>query len=92
MLTLIKAPKTLKIMDLKNLGYRLSGKQVGLGPKPHRYGILEVFNEDNKKEVSFSLLFSSKTMAGVILPQPFHHYELIQIYDVNHFLREAGVI
>ena len=92
MLTLIKAPKLLKIMDLKKLGYKLSGKQIGLGTKPHRFAILEIQNEDNTKEVSFSLLFGTKTMAGVILPYCYHHYEMMQIYDVSHFLREAGII
>ncbi len=83
--------KKIKVNQLKKLGYRLGDKQIPLGKKPHRYGILEVFNEDNKKEVSFCYLFITREMAGIILPQPFHYYQLHKIKNLTSFLAEQGI-
>lgn len=83
--------KKIKVNQLKKLGYKLGDKQIPLGKKPYRYGILEVFNEDNKKEVGFCYLFLTREMAGVILPQPFHFYKLHQIKNLRTFLTEQGI-
>ena len=92
MMALINPPKKITVTALKNLGYRLSGKQIPVGNKPHEYGILELWNEDNKKEVSFCILFSTKSVSAIILPFPFHHYELRDMKNNRHFLREVGVV
>lgn len=90
-LTLVKKPKYIEVRTLAKLGYKLSGKQIPLGEKPHKYGILEVRNEDNKKEISFCLLFSTRSMHGVILPHPYHFYELHTVKNVKAFIEERGL-
>lgn len=83
--------KKIKVTQLKKLGYRLGDTQIPLGKKPYRYGILEVHNDDNKREVGFCYLFITREMAGIILPQPFHFYKLHQIKNLTSFLREQGI-
>lgn len=87
----VRVNKKLKVTQLKKLGYRFGDKQIPLGKKPYRYGILEVHNEDNKREVGFCYLFLTREMAGIILPQPFQFYKLHQIKDLTRFLREQGI-
>lgn len=84
-------PRRIKVDKLKKLGYQLGDKQIPLGKKPHRYGILEVLNEDNKREVGFCYLFLTREMAGIILPQPFEFYRVHQIKNLQSFLAEQGV-
>lgn len=90
-LMLIKPPNYITIPRLKDLGYKLTGKQIGLGEKPYKYGILEVKNEDNTKEVGFCLLFSSRSLRGVILPHEYHFYELRPVRNIKAFIEEKGL-
>jgi hypothetical protein len=91
MCTLVLKPAFITVKKLQELGYRLSGQQIPIGEKPCRYGILEILNEDNKKEVSFSLLFSTKSMNGIVLPQPFHFYKLQGKKQILALLLEYGI-
>ena len=59
--------------------------------KQLKKGILEVLNEDNKREVGFCYLFLTREMAGIILPQPFEFYRMHQIKNLQSFLAEQGV-
>lgn len=68
------ALKKLSVRELKQLGYKLSDNQIPLGPKPYKFGILEVKNEDNNREVSFSLLYSVEEKLAQVLPQPYNFY------------------
>lgn len=66
--------KKFSVKQIKSLGYRLTDNQIPLGNKPYRFGILEVKNEENNKEVSFSLLYSTEDKMVIILPQPYNYY------------------
>ena len=66
--------KKIPLENLKNLGYRLSGKQIPLGAKPYRHGIMEVKNEKDDDLVSFSYLYSVLDETGVILPYGYDYY------------------
>lgn len=90
-LVLIDTPKYITTDELKNLGYRFSGDQIPLGEKPYRYGILKVWNVEDKKEVGFSYLFSTRQRKGVILPQPYAFYELHKVKNVDSFIAEQGI-
>lgn len=90
-LTLKKKPRYIRVGELRDLGYKLTGEQLALGDKPIKYGILEVKNEDNTKEVSFCLLFSTRSMQGVILPRPYHFYELHSVINVEDFVDQMGL-
>ena len=41
--------------------------------------------------VSFCYLFITREMAGIILPQPFHYYQLHKIKNLTSFLAEQGI-
>jgi len=80
-------PKKIRPIDLKGLGYRLSGKQIPIrSSKPKVFTIMEVFNEDNQRELSFCYLFNSRVMSGIILPNPFHYYRLHKAIDADSLL------
>ncbi len=68
--------KKISVRDIKRLGYRLTDNQIPLGNKPYKYGILEIKNEDNNKEIGFSLLYSTTEKLGIILPNPYQYYVL----------------
>lgn len=91
--TLVLKPtaKKIKVTQLKKLGYKLGDKQIPLGKRPYKYGVLEVENEDNKREVSFCYLFITREMTGIILPHPFAFYKLHQIKNLDSFLIEQGI-
>jgi hypothetical protein len=72
----VKGLRKISVKELRALGYKLSDKQIPLGQKPYKYGILEVKNEDNGKEIGFSLLYSTADKLGVILPNPYNYYVL----------------
>lgn len=86
-----KKVKTITPKDLKGLGYEFTNDQVALGERPYKWGILKVKNSENTKEVGFSYLFSTRSMTGVILPNPFIYYQLHGIRNLEGFLLEYGV-
>ena len=67
-------PRKLSVRQLKNLGYRLTDNQIPLGVKPYKFGVMEILNDDNHKEVSFCLLYSVDDKMGIILPNPYNYY------------------
>ena len=73
-LTIKKSFRKLSVKQLKNLGYKLTDNQIPLGTKPYKFGILELKNEDNVKEVSFCMLYSTEDRMGIILPNPYNYY------------------
>jgi len=82
--TELEQPKTVKpevkykkitVFELNNLGYRLGERRMKMGSgNPAKYLILEIWNEDNKKDLSFCFLYSVKEQAGVILPHTYTWY------------------
>ncbi len=68
--------KKISVRELKKLGYRLTDNQIPLGNKPYKYGILEIKNEDNNREIGFSLLYSTNEKLGIILPNSYQYYVL----------------
>ena len=66
--------RKITIDELNDLGYELTGKQMPVGEKPYRYGILEIKNEDNKLELSFCYLYSLDDQTGIILTHSFRWY------------------
>lgn len=72
----VKQPIThgLSVKELKDLGYKLTDNQIPLGAKPYKYGILEIKNDDNNKDVGFSMLYSVEEKLGRILPNGYSYY------------------
>ena len=66
--------KRISIEMLTDLGYHLTGRQFNIGTKGDNYLVLELKNEDNKKEVTFCYLYSREEGLGVILPDTFSFY------------------
>lgn len=69
-----KSFRKLSVRQLKNLGYKLTDNQIPLGIKPYKFGILELKNEDNTKEVGFCMLYSTEDKMGIILPNSYNYY------------------
>lgn len=66
--------KRISINMLNQFGYQLTGRQFNMGNNSSNYLVLELRNEDNKKEVGFCYLFSQEDGTGVILPDTFSFY------------------
>lgn len=71
---IIENCKKIKVDELTKLGYKLSKRQLPLGNRPYKYGIIEVKNEDRDDPVSFSYLYSTLEEEGIILPYGFDYY------------------
>lgn len=83
--------KSITPKELKELGYEFTTEQIPLGDRPYKWGILHVKNVGNTKEVSFCYLFSTRSMTGMILPNPYYYYELHGVRNLANFLLEYGV-
>lgn len=68
--------KRITIGQLRELGYALSSRQLPLGNRPYRYGIMEVIHEDRKIQdvVTFAYLYSTLDQTGIILPYGYDYY------------------
>lgn len=69
--------RKISVKTVKELGYKLTDRQIPLGEKPYKYGVLELLNEDPKAtkiEVGFCLLYSVQEKLGIILPNPYSYY------------------
>lgn len=69
-----KSFKKISVKQIKSLGYKLTDSQIPLGTKPYKFGILELKNESDNKEVSFCMLYSTEDKMGIILPNSFNYY------------------
>lgn len=66
--------RKITVPELKFLGYELGRRQMPIGDKPYRYGIVEIVNEDNTRIVSFCYLYSTIDKTGIILTHSFDYY------------------
>lgn len=73
---LIENCKKISVTELIKLGYRLSGRQIPLGSKPFKFGIMEVVHDDKKVTdiVTFCYLYSTVQQTGIILPYGLDYY------------------
>ena len=71
---IIRGYRKISVKELKALGYKLSDNQIPMGVKPYKYGILEVKNTDNNKEVGFCVLYSTEDKLGVVLNNSYNYY------------------
>ena len=58
--------RKITIEQLNSLGYELSGTQMPMGRKPFKFGLFEIKNEDNKRELDFCYLYSCDDQTGMV--------------------------
>ena len=66
--------KKITIQELNDLGYELTGRQIFVGDRPHKYMLMEVKEENTKYVMSFCYLASLEDQTGIILPQPYNDF------------------
>lgn len=59
---------------LRSLGYEPTMCYIPLGEKPYNFKIYEMKNLDNKREISFCFLYSTREKVGIVLPNTFGTY------------------
>ena len=66
--------KKITIAELNNLGYEITGRQMPVGTRPCKYGLMEVKEEGSKHIMSFCYIFSLESQTGIIVPRPFNEF------------------
>lgn len=72
-----KECKKITPLQLKQLGYLITERELAIGKEPAQYYIYEVIDEDKPlKTISFCYLYSETDGVGIILPDTFERYVL----------------
>ena len=72
--------RKITIEELNDLGFELTGRQMPVGSRPYKYGLLEIHQENDKEPAGFCYLYSLTSQTGIIRPDTFNHYLTAELF------------